>query len=359
LEDFQGEKTLPATPRKRREAREKGQVPKSKEINSSLVLLFALVGMYISVRWMFSSLATLLTRFVGGANNAALTIETVSQTFLEATVIVLKGFAPCLAVIFLIALAASFGQVGFTISFEPLTPKLDRIDPIKGVKKLFSLRGVMNCVMSLGKLSIIGGIAYLLIVGQMDSYAAMVDQTVWQILVGICKAMFQLVFWIALALMLLAVLDYGYQWWQHEKDLKMTRREVMEEMKRSEGDPQVKARVKQIQREMSRRRMLHKVPEADVVVTNPTHYAVALQYVAKKMGAPKVVAKGKNLLAKRIKEIARSNNVPVVENPPLARTLYKTVEVGDDVPASLYRAVAQVMAHIYRLRQMARAQQIT
>jgi len=358
-EELGGEKTEPATPRKRSEARKKGQVARSKEINTALILIFGLLSLYLTGQWMFNALGGLVVKLIGQAGETALSPESVQRTMMSAAFTALRGVGPMLCTVFLVALLASYGQVGFLFAADPITPKLERVDPAKGLKRMFSIRSVANLGVSLGKLAIIGGVAYVFIAFQLDRFAAMVDQTTGQIFVGLCKAMFQLMFFIALALVLLAVLDYGYQWWQHEKDLKMSRRELMDELKRTEGDPQVKARVRQIQRDVARRRMLSKVPEADVVVTNPTHYAVALQYAAEKMSAPTVLAKGRNLLAKRIIQLARSEGVPVVENPPLAQSLYKAVEVGDQVPPALYRAVAQVLANLYRLRQAARASRVT
>jgi flagellar biosynthetic protein FlhB len=263
----------------------------------------------------------------------------------------LRVFGPVFVGFALIAAAAAYGQVGFLVTTEPLVPKFERIDPIAGLRRLISFRSIFRLFVSLGKLAIVGGTIYLYLSRKINELPLLMDMAPMQVFVYMLKSMFMVMLLTALVLVVLAAIDYGYQRYQHERDLRMTPEQVREELKRTEGDPLVKARVRQIQRDLARRRMMQDVPKADVVVRNPTHFAVALKYEAKTMKAPKVVAKGMNLIAERILEIARENRVPTVENKPLARALYKMVDLGDEIPVKLYRAVAEVLAYVYQLKK--------
>jgi flagellar biosynthetic protein FlhB len=246
----------------------------------------------------------------------------------------------------------NIGQIGFEIHGEPLRPKLAKLNPISGVKRLFSLKALVDLAKSIIKILIIGGIAYGFIKSQMEGFPPLMQQGVGQILLFIAQAAFKILFLVCLALILLAFLDFIYQRWQHEEDLKMTKQEVKDERKQVEGDPKVKGRIRKAQLEMAARRMMEAVPEADVVITNPSHLAVALKFEASQMHAPTVIAKGAGHIAERIKEVARNHQVPIVEDKPLAQTLFKMVEIGEFIPEELYRAVAEILAYVYRIKGM-------
>ena len=233
-----------------------------------------------------------------------------------------------------------------------MRPKLNKLNPISGMKKFVSLKALVELVKSIFKVLLVGGIAYGVIRTETVKFPGLMQQEVGDILIFIGKLSFKVFFFVCLALIILAVLDYIYQRWQYEEDLKMTKQQVKDERKQQEGDPKVKSRIRKVQLEMASRRMMEAVPEADVVITNPVHLAVALQFDAAKMIAPVVVAKGAGHLAERIKEIARNHQVPIVEDKPLAQALHKMVEIGEYIPVELYRTVAEVLAYVYRLKGM-------
>jgi flagellar biosynthetic protein FlhB len=220
------------------------------------------------------------------------------------------------------------------------------------MKRFGSLKSLVELGKSVIKILFIGSIAYLLVKSDMQQFPILIHQEVGQILVFIGRVALKVCFFVCLAMIVLAVLDYTYQHWQHEQDLKMTKQEVKDEMKQTYGDPKIKARIRGVQMEMARRRMMEAVPEADVVITNPTHLAIALKFDAREMIAPRVLAKGSGHIAQRIREIAAEHQIPLVEEKPLAQALFKMVEIGDYIPAELYRAVAEVLAYVYRLKGM-------
>jgi flagellar biosynthetic protein FlhB len=252
----------------------------------------------------------------------------------------------------IVGLAANILQVGFKITTEAIAPELNRLNPIAGMKRFVSLKAMVELAKSIAKLVLIGAIAYVFVKSDMDAFPQLIHQEVGQILAYIARVALKISFFVCLAMIILAALDFLYQRWQFEKDLKMTKQEVKDEQKQTYGDPQVKFRIRSMQLEMARRRMMETVPEADVVITNPTHLAIALKFDAAEMIAPQVLAKDAGHVAQRIKELAAEHQVPLVEDKPLARALYKMVELGDYIPAEHYRAVAEVLAYVYRRRGM-------
>jgi flagellar biosynthetic protein FlhB len=250
-------------------------------------------------------------------------------------------------------LLVNYFQVGFLFSAQPLTPDLSKIDPIKGFKRLFSLRALAELIKNCLKILIISVVVYLTLTAEAENTLMLADRSIWDIMACVGDITFKIIFRTCWILLFLAGLDYLYQRWEFEKSLRMTRQEVKDEHKQSEGDPMVKARIRRIQREIARRRMMSKVPKADVVITNPEHLAVALKYDPEKMFAPVVVAKGAGEVAEKIRRIARDSGVPVLENKPLARAMYKLVKVNDAIPETLYRLVAEVLAYVYSLRPRA------
>jgi len=347
------EKTEKATSKKRAEARNKGQVASSREVSSAVVLLTSLGVFYFAGAWMFWNLSEVITRVFQDIGTLRInTIDDASVFSLEVLNRLLAILIPFLLPLAILGLAANILQVGFKFSTEAISPKFKKLNPISGMKRFVSLKSMVELAKSILKILFIGTIAYLLVKSDMKSFPLLVHQEVGQILIFIARVSLKICFFVCLALIILAIVDFFYQRWQYEEDLKMTKQEVKDEQKQTMGDPQVKSRIRSMQLEMARRRMMEAVPEADVVITNPTHFAIALKFNAEEMIAPRVLAKGAGHVAQRIKEIATAHQIPLVEDKPLAQALYKMVELGDYIPAELYRAVAEVLAYVYRLKGM-------
>ena len=347
------ERTERATPKRRREARKKGQVAQSRELPSVLILMTAMGFFYFAGSWIFGSLSQVIGGVYGQLDTLRLnTVQEVSAFSVEIFEKVLLILVPFFVPILVAGLAGNIGQIGFEIHGEPIYPKLTKLNPIAGLKKLISLRSLVELIKSVVKILLVGGIAFGIVEKETKAMPALMQQEVFDILLFIGRVAFKIFFFVCLALIVLAFLDYAYQRWQYEQSLKMTKQEVKDERKQSEGDPKVKGRIRRVQQELARRRMMEAVPEADVVITNPVHLAVALKFDATKMIAPKIIAKGSGHIAEKIKEIARNHQVPLVENKPLAQALHKMVEIGEFIPVELYRAVAEVLAYVYRLKGM-------
>jgi len=246
---------------------------------------------------------------------------------------------------------ANIAQVGFLFSSEAIMPKFSKIDPMKGLQRLFSTRSLVELVKSVAKILIVGFIAYLTMRSESDKILPLVQYSVPDILAYIGRVSFKILYTTSIVLLALAVFDYVYQKWETDKSLKMTKQEIKEENKQTEGDPLVKGRIRRLQREIARKRMMAQVPKADVVITNPTHFAVAIRYVPEKMKAPVVIAKGADFLAEKIKEIAKTHNVPIVENKAVAQVLYRMVQIDQVVPETLYKAIAEILVYVYSLKQ--------
>jgi len=326
-------------------------VARSREVNSVAVLLGGLVLLYVSAPLLYGGLTGLMRFAFGEAMLRPVSAPSAQELLCTVGLRALGAVGPLAAGLVAVALLAGYGQVGLMLTPQSIQPKLSNIDPVAGLRRMFSLRSVMRMVFSLLKLAIIAGVSYFAITNRLDEFFPLVNETAGGVFSYICRTAAAVGFQVCAVLVVIAIADYGYQKWEHERRLRMTRQELREELKRLEGDPLVKSRIRQIQREVARRRMMQEVPTADAVVTNPTHYAVALRYDATKMEAPTVVAKGRNRLAERIKEIARQHGVPLVEDRFLARALYRSVEVGQEIPYTLYQAVARVLAYIYQLRR--------
>lgn len=348
-ESFQ-ERTEQATPKRREEARKKGQVAKSRELASVSVLLAGTFTLFWGSSYFFTKLILPLKYYLGNLHSIKLFQDNIQALMLLGVRQYLIFLAPLLLVLTAVAVLSNYFQIGTLFSAEPLKPKLSKISPLEGIKRLFSMQSLMEFVKSLLKLLIVGWIVYVTVKAELPQLVPLLDQSPIQIFTYFLSISFAIFWKTCLVMIFIAVLDYGFQRWQFEKNLRMTKQEVKEEYKQTEGDPQVKARIRSIQREMARKRMMAEVPEADVVITNPTRLAIALKYKAGSMEAPKVVAKGSGVIAEKIREIARKHRVPVVENKPLAQSLYKLVDVGSTIPEQLYQAVAEVFAYIYRLR---------
>ena len=346
------ERTEKPTGKKLSKAREEGQVTKSQEVSTAFIFLGALGVFLFAGPWMFWQLADFMSGIF--QNLGTLHLEGLSARAFLFEVLQQVGLImmPLLVVILILGVSANLLQVGFLFTLKPFTPKLSKFNPITGMKKFVSLKSLVELLKSFVKIVFIGGISWLVLRGELDTIPSLIEMSVGQILTYMGTVSLKMLFYVGLGMLVLAAIDFTYQRWQHTKDLMMSKQEVKDEMKQSEGDPQIKGKIRQAQREMAMRRMMKSVPDADVVITNPTTLAIAIKYDAKKMFAPQIIAKGAKLMAERIKDIARENDVAIVENKPLAQTLFKSTEIGDFVPAELYKAVAEVLAYVYKLKGM-------
>ncbi len=344
------DKTEKATPKKREEARKKGEVAKSRELPSVAVLLAGLITLTLFGSFMYSHIQIIMK---GAFSLPILNDLSISDFMVFAQRMInlfILVISPLLAAIFITAVLSNIMQVGFMLSAESIKPKLSKLDPIKGLGRLFSKQSFMELFKSLLKLAIVGGIAYLTIKSEMKNLTLLGDMELNSIIAYILLTIFKLFIRCTLAMIFMVVIDYAFQKWDFEKKLKMSKKEVKDEFKRTEGDPLIKSRIRSIQMQMARKRMMQAVPEADVVITNPTDLAVALKYDSSVMSAPKLLAKGAGKIAKRIKELAEKHDIPIVENKELAQSLYSLVEIGQEIPPVLYQAIAEVLAYIYKLK---------
>jgi len=346
----QSEKTEEPTPKKLSEARKKGQIPNSKEVNSFALLLgatlvIAIAGPFVAIR-VYSPLAGLVEQSGTMAVDGGATGEILYELVLS----VLTALSPVFGTLIVLAILASMSQSGILFTTGPIEPKLEKISPIKGFSRLFALRSIVEFLKGIVKLIIVGGLAVSLVLPELDRLEVIVQMDVRQMLEEILTLVLRLLSGVVAIMAVIAIADYIYQKHEHIKQLKMSRQEIRDEHKNSEGDPHVKARLRQIRTERARQRMMAAVPQADVVVTNPTHFAVALQYDTEVMAAPTVVAKGVDNVAFRIRDLAKANDVPIVENPPLARALFGGVDLDQQIPEEHYQAVAQIISYVYRLK---------
>lgn len=346
-----GEKTEKATPKKRREAREKGQVFKSVEVVTSFSLL-AMFGVISAFGGLIVENIEKMLRYFFTQKDIpdAIDVVTISETMTKAVIYLLQIMAPLLLGAFICALVLNALQVGLKFSSKAMAPKMERISPLKGFKRIFSMKTLVELIKSVIKITILGLVAYGEYKRYMGEFSLIMGRDVPSAVSNFVDMIIGAAFKMAIALAIFAPFDYLYQRWKYEKDLMMTKQEVRDEYKLTEGNPEIKGKISQKQREISSMRMMHAVKDADVVITNPTHYAIALCYDEEKSSAPFVIAKGKDQLALRIKEKAREEDVAMVENRPLARSLYFFCEVGDEVPEDLYKAVAEVLAYVYHLK---------
>jgi flagellar biosynthesis protein FlhB len=348
MADEYGEKTEQATPRRREKAREKGDVPKSRELTSLLpvwtIFLYLMFGSAV-----FTAVLGYFRSSLLRGTSSPLDESTLMEIFRADSVQIGIILMPLFFLMLFGVLVVHFLQTGFLISTYPLEPDISKINPLNGLKKMFSVTTVYETVKGLLKVLVLGLILYLMLKNEMLSLPVMVDMSMPSIVDFSFDEIKKLVMISAIVLTLFAAIDYAYQRWNYSRGLRMTKEEVKEEFKDVEGSPMIKARIRSIQRELARRRMMQEVPKADVVITNPIHFAVALKYDLEQMGAPRVVAKGANLVADRIREIARGNSVPVIENRPLARALFK-LEINQEIPEIFYKAVAAILAQVYKMK---------
>ena len=346
------EKTEVPTEKKRRESREEGQVAFSKELSSAALLAGIVLTLVATSPIILDAMRQLMSQiFRDLAQRKELSIDSIFTLSGEILSIILPAFAPFAAVIIFVGIFASVLQVGVMITFKAIAPKFNKISPLTGLKRLFSSQSLADFLKSMAKLIIVGFVGYLTYIDKITELNGLSVSTPESILIYNFTVVAEVAGKIVLALVAIAIFDYFYQRWHHEQQLMMTKQEVKDETKQTEGDPQLKARIRQIQREMSNARMMQEVPKADAVIVNPTHFSVAILYDRDVMSAPEVIAKGADHLALRMRTVARENNVPILERPELARDLYANVEIGDDIPERFYKAIAEILAFVYRLRK--------
>jgi len=351
----QGEKTEEPSAHRIEQFRKRGEVASSKELTSVLVLGASILTIMLSAVYMyevlFQYIEWLYSQDATGLVNEKMRQVLVEKTFLAA----LKCVGPVFLVVFCVSIFSSIAQVGFLFSTDVLTIKPERINPISGIKKLFTLRSIVEALKGILKFICIVSIVYIFVRGDLGGYSGYLHLDVLNSLLYAKTSLLQISFAILLFLLVIALGDFAYQKLTYRKKLMMTKQEAKKESKEQEGNPEIKQRIRTIQREMARKRMMSDVKKADVIITNPTHLSVALKYDSLTMISPAVIAKGADFIALRIREIAKENGIPIVENVPLARALYKTVKVNAAVPRTLYKAVAEVLAFVYKLRKKEKA----
>jgi len=344
------ERTEEPTPKRREDARRKGEVAQSRDVASVLVLAVAIGGLGTFFAGEVTRSISIQARELwSGASIQPHTVEDFHALFIHQGIVTARALAAPLLLLMTVGVAAGLAQVGPLFSFEALAFKGSRIDPMKGMGRLVSVDRIVELAKAILKLGVVLASAAWVVRPDLGEILSLAARPLAASLEPMRRIILQFASVALFGLGMLAVLDFAYLRQRQEKKLRMTRREVRDEARDREGSPQMKSRMRRIQRDLSRQRMIAEVANADVVVTNPTHYAVALRYAAGEMSAPSVLAMGRNHVALRIREAARRNRIPVFENPPLARLLYRTAQVGKEVPASLYRAVAEVLAYVYRL----------
>lgn len=347
------ERTEQATPKRLEEARKRGQIPRSRELNMAAVMLVG-SGVFFAIKPRLGGhLVALLQQGLALPPSALRDTASVTAQFRDLALSTLAAFAPLLGALMVAAILGAVCIGGFTFSAKPLEPKLSKLNPLKGLKRVFGLKGLVEVAKALAKAGLIGGVgfAYLRMSGD-DIFRLSVEplRTTMSDAGSLVATMLLLC---SLCLLVIALADVPYQLWNHAKELRMTRKEVQDEMKETEGRPEVRSRVRALQQELANRRMLQDVPKADVIITNPTHFAVALRYREGDVGAPVVLAKGVDHMAARIREIGEQHSIARFEAPLLARALYWTTDIGAEIPSQLYLAVAQVLTYVFRLRAAA------
>ncbi|WP_399477029.1 flagellar biosynthesis protein FlhB [Virgibacillus halodenitrificans] len=351
LQFFAGEKTEKATPKKRQDERKKGKVAKSQDINTAILLLFSFMILVVFGSSMKNGMTSLYEHTFTEFIHWDVTEETVHRVFSGATIEAAKFLAPIMIIAIVAGLASNFMQIGFLFTTEPLKLDLKKIDPIQGAKRIFSVRALVELAKSLLKIVFIGVITFLVIWMFKDDMLMLAFKNAENALGFFGRTTIIMGIAAAFALLLLSVFDYAYQRYDFEKNMKMSKQDIKDEYKNMEGDPLIKSKIKEKQKQMATRRMMSEVPQADVVITNPTHFAIAIKYDEKKANAPYILAKGVDQVALKIKEVAKANDVVTVENRPLARALYGATDIGDVIPEDFFQAVAEILAYVYKLER--------
>jgi len=348
-----GDKTEKATPKKLEDARKEGRVARSSDLINGLMLLLMFFVLRIFGNFMAKGFLESFVKYYNKTADISMEIFDVKQAVNLGNEIVFDIVIACLPVLigsFLVAFAGNVVQIGWKVTTKPLKPKLDRLNPIGGLKRMFSQEKVVELIKSILKVLAIAIVAYNEVKDRWLFILNLYDFEFMQAIVNIFDIVLDVGVKISVLFVIIGIADFGYQKWKHLHDLRMSKQEVKDEMKQSEGDPQVKGRIRQKMREGARRRMMQELPKADVVITNPTHFAVAIKYDKEKAEAPYVLAKGADFVASTIKEAAKEHKIEIVENKPLARMLYYNVEIGEQIPPELYQMVAEVLAYVYSVK---------
>jgi flagellar biosynthetic protein FlhB len=355
MAEDQDDRTEDATDAKREEFRNKGQVAQTKELGSALVLLSAAGGMYMLSKFFFQNIYEVFQYSFGDQMLELLQSGQLKEALVFSSVRMAFLILPVLGIGLVIGLISSLSQVGFLTVEDAIKLDIQKIDPMQGLSRIFSLRNLSEAIKSILKIMIIGFVTYAVLKGEVNRVPQLMNLGVSEIMVYIGSMMFKILFIVGLSMLVIALADYFFLRWDNEKQMRMTKHEIKEELKQREGDPLIKSRIKRMQRETANRRMMDAVPKADVVITNPTHLAIVLKY-SDNLPAPQLVAKGADLVAEKIKEIARANKIPIIENKPLARTIFKTLKIGQVIPRELFVAVAEVLSYVYRLKKKLKKQ---
>ncbi|GBG15313.1 flagellar biosynthetic protein FlhB [Novimethylophilus kurashikiensis] len=349
-EDSDLERTESASPRRLEDARSKGNIPRSRELNTFAILIVGGTGLLMLGPKFSAGLLDLAQHWFTFDRSSLEHTDQLWSSFMDAVITVLMLFIPLMVVLIIAVLAAPMSIGGWLFSVEALEPDFGRLNPLKGITRMFSVTSLVELAKAVLKAVLVGSVGYWVVMSKQDEILSLVKEPV----TGSIPHMAHMLAWtfilITGAMAFIVALDVPFQLWDYYRKLRMTKEEVRREAKESEGDPMLKGRIRAMQREAARKRMMSEVPKADVIVTNPTHYAVALVYRQGEMRAPRVVAKGSYLLAQRIRELGEENNVPILEAPPLARALYKHAELDQEIPTTLFSAVAEVLAYVYQLR---------
>jgi flagellar biosynthetic protein FlhB len=346
------EKTEQPTGKKLSDARDKGEVAKSTEISSFAVFSFGMIILYVARDLLGDNLAYVATMIFGSLHELRMSASLLQLYFAKTLLYFFITLSPFLIGLMFVGLAANIGQVGFKLSPKAFKPKLSKFNPISGIKRLFfSSRSYVELLKTLLKLILVGGFTYIILEDLVAESISFVNLTIPEILAEMVDGAYSLIWKVAILYLLIAASDFIFQKYKFKKDMMMTKQEVKEEQKQVEGDPLIKSKIRSLQFEAAKKRMFESLPEADVVITNPTHYAIAIKYDPAKNSAPVVLAKGVDSLAQKIKKIATENNIPLHEDRELARALYKVCDIGDAIPEKLFHAVAKVLAYIYNLKK--------
>lgn len=350
LQLFADEKTEEATPHRRQDARKKGQVAKSTDLNAALVLVASMALLFALRNYFFENTQGFIILALGDWMSQPLDRNNLWHVVTELVSTYFRLMAPVFVVAVGMGLAANLGQVGLKISAEAIQPKLSHLNPLEGLKRMFSRRSLVELAKSLFKIIIVGFISYKIVRSGFEKLLFMVDMSVFQGVDLVSRLIFKVGMGVVAAFFVIAILDYVFQRKEFDKGIRMSKQEVKEEYKQMEGDPLLKAKVREKQRQLAINRMMHSVPEATVIVTNPIHLAIALKYGAGAEGAPLVLAKGAGFIAEKIKNKAREHDIPIIEDKPVAQFVYKNVEIGQEIPPELYQAVAEILAMLYRIK---------
>ncbi len=344
------EKSEDPTEKKKSEARKKGQVTRSQELTTLFMLLASIIGIMFFSKDMIEVIIDIMKNNFSVERNTLFDTEQLFLHFKTELAAMLYALIPLFILMFITAIFSNALLGGFNFSFKAVTPKLNKLNPIKGLKKVFGAKGVIELVKSILKIGLMGSIAVYFIWQFNDEIYGLSEEPFPGALIHAMELITWQFLLVALGMIIVAMIDVPYQIWSNKRQLKMTKQEVKDESKSTDGNPEIKGKIRQKQREIAMQRMMGDVPKADVIITNPTHYAVALQYDTEGSGAPVMLAKGADLVAMQIRNVAQANDVPIMEIPPLSRAIYYSVEIGQEIPAGLYVAVAQVLAYIFQLK---------